>query len=113
VEGVFTHVVDGRRQFKASLTDIGDSGVGVVACPADLPELHTGDLFWVEMALPGEQAQSEFIVRLVHLRPVNQKDEVAMGWVFQPTDELANHDKYVRRLEAFIARQQPSGDWTD
>jgi hypothetical protein len=109
LDGTFTHVVDARRQFTARLTDIGDGGVGVTARRADVPELYTGDLFWMDLVLPGERSQSEFIVRLVHLRPVRNTDEVAMGWVFQPGDEPASHETYVRRLEAFVARQQPSG----
>lgn len=113
LEGTFTHVVDARRQFKACLTDIADGGVGVTARQADVPQLHTGDLFWVDVVLPGEQTRSEFIVRLVHLRPVRNTDELAMGWVFQPTDELANYESYVRRLEAFVARRQPSGGQMD
>ncbi|MBU0617814.1 MAG: hypothetical protein KKI02_08865, partial [Planctomycetes bacterium] len=79
---------------------------------ADVPQLYTGDLFWLDVVLPGEQTRSEFILRLVHLRPVRNTDELAMGWVFQPTDELANYERYVRRLEAFVARQQPSGGET-
>jgi hypothetical protein len=109
LEGTFTHVVDARRQFEAHLTDIGDRGVGVKARQAEVPQLHTGDLFWVDVMLPGEDRRFEFIVRLVYLRPVEGTDEIAMGWAFQPTDELANYERYVRRLEAFIARQKPSG----
>ena len=112
IEGTFTHVVDARRQFQARLTDVGDGGAGATARRADVPQLYTGDLFWLDVVLPGEQTRSEFILRLVYLRPVRNTDELAMGWVFQPTDELANYERYVRRLEAFVARQQPSGGET-
>jgi hypothetical protein len=108
VEGTFTHVIDARRLFQARLTDIGDGGVGVIARRADVPQLYTGDLFWLDVELPGEQTRSEFIVRLIHLRPVRNTDELALGWVFQPADEPADYERCVRRLEAFAARQPPS-----
>ena len=109
IEGTFTHVVDARRQFQARLTNISNGGIGVRARVADVLQLYTGDLFWVDMELPGEQTRSEMVVRLVHLRPIRRTDELAMGWVFQPTDDVANHEKYLRRLEAFIAHRQCPG----
>jgi c-di-GMP-binding flagellar brake protein YcgR len=109
IMGTFTHVVDDRRQFQAQLTDIADGGLGVTARTADVCRLYTGDLFWVDLELPGEQARSEFVVRLVHLRPVRNTDKLAMGWVFQPTDDAANYEKYFRRLETFVARCQRRG----
>ena len=105
IEGTFTHVIDGRRQFRARLTDIADGGIGVTARARDVPRLFTGDLFWVELELPGEAAHPEVVVRLVHLRPIPRTDEMAMGWVFQPTDDVANYDSYVRRLEALASRR--------
>lgn len=112
IEGTFTHVVDGRRQFKARLTDIGDGGIGVTARTAEVSQLYTGDLFWVDMELPGEETRSEFVVRLVHLRPVRNTDQLAMGWVFQPTDDVADYERYVRRLEALVAHRRPPASAT-
>jgi hypothetical protein len=113
VVGTFTHVVDGRKQFKAHLTNVGDGGVGVTARRDEVPQLHTGDLFWIDVVLPGEQTRSEFVVRLAYLRPVVDSDELVMGWAFQPGDESANYETCVRRLEAFVARQVSSQDQTD
>jgi len=107
--GTFTHVVDERRQFQAQLTDLADGGIGVTARATDVPPLYTGDLFWVDMALPGEKSQPEFVARLVHLRPIKGTDTLAMGWAFQPTDDVANYEKYLRRLETLIGRQQAPG----
>jgi c-di-GMP-binding flagellar brake protein YcgR len=107
--GVFTHVVDDRRQFRARLTDVADGGLGVAARTADVPDLHTGDLFWVDFELPGEGARSEFVLRLVHLRPIKNTDELALGWAFQPTDDVADHERFLQRLESGIARQQRHG----
>lgn len=101
----FTHVVDDRRQFQAQLTDIADGGVGVVARADDVSRLHTGDLFWMDIDLPGETSCPEFVVRLTHLRPVKNTDTLAMGWAFQPADDAAHYEKSLRRLEAFAARQ--------
>jgi hypothetical protein len=98
----FTHVVDDRRQFQAQLTDIADGGMGVIARSADVPPLSSGDLFWVEAELPGRKAPSEFVVRLVHLRPIRNSDTLAMGWAFQPADDVANYERYLRRLEALV-----------
>jgi hypothetical protein len=109
VRGTFTHVVDGRRQFEAVLTDLADGGIGVTARAADVPQLHTGDLFWIDMELPGERRHSELVVRLVHLRPVRNSDRVAMGWAFQPTDDIANYETYLRRLETLSAAGHPPG----
>ncbi len=109
IEGTFTHVVDGRRQFQARLTDIADGGMGVTARTEEVTQLYTGDLFWVDMKLPGEKARAEFVVRLIHLRPIRNTDRLAMGWAFQPTDDVSNYETYLQRLEAFIARKQPPG----
>ena len=108
VTAEFTHAIDGRRQFPARLTDVADGGIGVVAQAADVSRLYTGDLFWVHVDLPGGAACPERIVRLTHLRPVGKRDELAMGWAFQPGDDGAQHERYVRRLEAFAARGKPS-----
>jgi len=108
-EGVFTHVVDGRRQFTARIINLNEGGVGVTARAADVTKLYTGDLFWIEMCLPGEKKDDEFVVRLVHLRPIKHADRIAMGWAFQPTDDIANYERYVRRLEAFITKTE--SDW--
>jgi hypothetical protein len=110
VTATFTHVLDDRRQFQAQLTDIADGGLGVIAQSADVPRLCTGDLFWVEAELPGRKARSEFVVRLVHLRPIRGTDKLAMGWAFQPADDAANYEKSMRRLEALVAqRSEPHG----
>ncbi|MFQ5806798.1 MAG: PilZ domain-containing protein [Phycisphaerae bacterium] len=109
ITGTFTHVVDDRRQFQARLTDIADGGVAVTVRAADVSELRTGDLFWVDMELPGEQVRWEFVVRLVHLRPIKSTDRLAMGWAFQPSDDAGSYETYLRRLEAIIARQQRPG----
>ncbi len=101
----FTHVVDDRRQFQAQLTDIADGGMGVIARTADVPRLCTGDLFWVEAELPGQKARSEFVVRLVHLRPIKNTDKLAMGWAFQPMDDVSNYERYLRRLEGLVGRR--------
>jgi hypothetical protein len=106
IESTFTHVVDERRRFHARVTDIGDGGIGVRARAADVSQLYTGDLFWVGIKLPGEATRAEMVVRLVHLRPIKRTDELAMGCVFQPTDDLAHHENYLRWLEAFIAHRQ-------
>jgi c-di-GMP-binding flagellar brake protein YcgR len=104
----FTHVVDDRRQFQATLTDIADGGIGVVAPRGDVTRLYTGDLFWVDVELPGETTRLEFVARLVHLRPIKNTDKLAMGWAFQPADEVSSHERYLRRVKAFIARRQPA-----
>jgi hypothetical protein len=104
IMGTLTHVVDTRRQFDAQVTDIADGGVGVRARAADVARLHTGDLYWLELKLPDKAGPCEFVVRLAYLRPVNSGDELAMGWVFQPTDDAANYEKCLRRLEQFVAR---------
>jgi c-di-GMP-binding flagellar brake protein YcgR len=105
ITATFTHVVDDRRQFRARLRDIGDGGLGVVANAGEVSELHTGDLFWADVTLPGEKTHSELVVRLMHLRPVSGSDEIVMGWAFQPTDDVENYENYLRRLEAFVARR--------
>ena len=105
IMGTFTHVIDDRRQFCAQLQNIGDGGLGIAAKTSEVSRLHTGDLFWVDMRLPGERTYSELIVRLVYLRPIKNSDQLAMGWAFQPTDDVANHERYLRRLAAFIARR--------
>jgi hypothetical protein len=92
------------------MTDISDGGVGVTAHSADVCRLHTGDLFWLDVEVPGAKARSEFVVRLVHLRPVKNTDRLAMGWAFQPTDDAAAHEKCLRRLEALVSpRPAPGG----
>ena len=109
IVGTFTHVVDARRQFDARVTDIADGGVGVTARAADVARLHTGDLYWLELKLPDETRPCEFVVRLAHLRPAKSGHDLAMGWVFQPTDDAANYEKCLRRLEQFVARQEARG----
>lgn len=109
IRGTFTHVVDSRRQFEGELTDIADGGMGVTAGRAEVSPLCTGDLYWLDLKLPGDKSPLEFVVRLVHVRPVKDGEKLAMGWAFQPTDDLANYERYLRRLESFIARQQSPG----
>jgi hypothetical protein len=106
----FTHVVDDRRQFEAQLTNIAERGIAVTAQSADVARLHTGDLFWVDIELPGEASRSEFVVRLAHLRPIKHTDKLAMGWAFQPADDPTSCEKYLRRVEAFVARRQGAGN---
>ena len=104
LECFFIHVVDERRQFKARLGDLGDGGVGVIAQTTEVSQLYTGDLYWVTLELPGEKTRFELAVRLIHLRPVRQTHQIAMGWAFQPADDLALYQRYLRRLESLINR---------
>jgi len=101
-----THVIDARREFAARLTDIGEGGVGVRARLGDIGHVHTGDLFWLEASEPGDKAHCEFVVRLVHLRPLRNSDHVALGWAFQPSDDVDSHEKNLRNLEALVARRR-------
>ena len=109
IMGSFTHALDARRQFEARLTDISDGGVGVSVRASEVTRLYTGDLFWLNLTLTGETSPVEFIVRLIHLRPIKNTNRLAMGWAFQPTDDSCNHDRDLRRLEAFIARVESPG----
>ncbi|WP_394700520.1 PilZ domain-containing protein [uncultured Ilyobacter sp.] len=107
IVGTFTHVVDTRRQFQARVTDVSSGGLGVVTVSPRINELYTGDLFWVDLELPGEQHRSEFIVRLVHLRPLKHSDQLAMGWAFQAGDDPIMHRNSLRRLQRIAGRMQP------
>jgi len=114
VRGTFTHVMDARRQFEGVLTDVTDGGVGVVVRAAEAPRLHTGDLFWLDVQPPEQAQRWELVVRLVHLRPVDDSDRLAIGWAFQPADDLRHYEGYRRWLQTLAAsRCTPEGQAAD
>lgn len=110
IMATFTHVVDDRRQFQAQLTNAGNGGLSVTARTADVAEVHTGDLFWVDVDLPGRANRAELIVRLVHLRPIGHTDRLALGCKFQAADDAANHERCLRQLEAVVDRARASAN---
>lgn len=110
----FTHAINERRSFAAHLRNISAGGLGTVARVADVGHVHAGDLFAVRANLPGVPTHDQFVVRLVHLRPVPGEDRIALGWVLQPGDDRGRFEAFLVRLEQYVnnylTRRKASGE---
>jgi len=104
----FTSVADGTRSFSGRVIDLSDCGVGSEIDEPHAAKLVEGDLYWIEITPPGEDASAAFVSRLAH-RAMHTVNSSRVGWEFQAGDNPDAYLKNLARLERFLSRYTAHG----
>jgi hypothetical protein len=107
--GIFTHVVDRDRSFRARITGVSEGGLSATVATSELSHLHPGDLFWFSVDSKSETEVATIAVRLVHVRPVKNTDQLAMGWAFQPSEDAFRVTDCILQLADLAAAGRRGG----
>lgn len=107
--GVFTHVVDSGRRFRARLTGASEGGLSAQVATSEISHLRPGDLFWFSVESKGEVEVATVAVRLVHVRPVKNSDKLVMGWAFQPTEDAFRVSDCISQLAELASSSRQGG----
>lgn len=108
----FTSVADGTRSFSGRVIDLSDCGVGSEIDEPHAGRLIEGDLYWIEITPPGEDASAAFVSRLAH-RAIHTVNSSRVGWEFQAGDNPDAYLKNLSRLERFLSRYTDHGRGRD
>lgn len=93
------------------ITDLSLGGLGARALWEDAARIGAGEIACVEFELPGEPPRVEFIVQLMHRRPMRDADGAALGFAFAQVESTHEFEATLARVEAVITqRLRPAAD---
>lgn len=91
------------------ITDLSLGGLGARALWEDAARIGAGEIACVEFELPGEPPRVEFIVQLMHRRPLRDADGAALGFAFAQVESTPEFEAMLVRVETVIAERIRAG----
>lgn len=102
----FTSVRAPANTFVAELMDVSAGGLGGIA-PADAaPCARAGELYWARFALPEAEPTFEFVVRLMHARPLEGRAALVLGCKFCASEDPERHRRLLACIDRFVLQRQ-------
>lgn len=102
----FTNISAPTNTFVAQLMDLSAGGLGGIASAEAAPRARAGELYWTRFALPEAEPTFEFVVRLMHARPLDERGALLLGCKFCAGEDPARHRRLLACIDRFVAQRQ-------
>ncbi len=102
----FTSTVDRAGSCEARMTNISAGGLGAVVAPRDAAKVRRGELYWIDLTLPGDGGRIDFVLRVVHDHQIDESHSKIVGCQFCPGEDADRHAACLIRVEQFVARRE-------